>query len=308
MTHHSWTARRLNKKSTQTPTHTHKHALSDRDRFNDTEVIGANHCLRCLLLGQLHSTTKCSTWRLTVTGSDRTGSSPFSQKCSSLSRKAVSHWVRAQMRDTAPKSARERCRARPHSRPVQQNILLAYMNSQGRRLYLARVTPDQMRGAYLSESWQKVSMFLARDSYCKWHHVQHTGKTHTTLIPTFPILLWPWKKVEDYCWALAVPFVTLTFFYAKFKRSCFMSGQKYSVVNINATNDWTVTYQSWHSNRSWHTCNSTALWPNEVRVDWLYCPNLVWEATRATSPHATRQKTFGHSSLSLLSHCGLILA
>ena len=33
----------------------------------------------------------------------------------------------------------------------------------------------------------------------------------------------------------------------------------------------------------------------------------VWEPMREMSSHATYQETLGHSHLSLLSHCGLIL-
>ena len=50
-------------------------------------------------------------------------------------------------------------------------------------------------------------------------------------------------------------------------------------------------------------------WPNEVEVGWLCCcQGIVWEPIRKTSSRATRQGTFGHSRLSSLIHCGLILA
>ena len=39
-----------------------------------------------------------------------------------------------------------------------------------------------------------------------------------------------------------------------------------------------------------------------------HCPGRVWGLYQETSSHATRQGALGHSRLSSLSHCGLILA
>ena len=49
-------------------------------------------------------------------------------------------------------------------------------------------------------------------------------------------------------------------------------------------------------------------WPDEVRVRRLCCQGIMWEPIRETNSHTTRSGTLGHSRLSSLSHCGLILA
>ena len=58
----------------------------------------------------------------------------------------------------------------------------------------------------------------------------------------------------------------------------------------------------------WHLNTRIQPWPNEVGVGWLCCPGIVLEPIGETSSHATRQGTLGHSRLSSLTHCRLVLA
>ena len=67
--------------------------------------------------------------------------------------------------------------------------------------------------------------------------------------------------------------------------------------------------------RSWPFCQMcreqvTCIhpWPSKLRMGWLCCPRIVWEPSKEIRSHATHQGTLRHSCLSLLSHCGLILA
>ena len=50
------------------------------------------------------------------------------------------------------------------------------------------------------------------------------------------------------------------------------------------------------------------LWPNKLRMGWLCCPGIVWEPITEPSSNTTCQGMLIHGHLSLLCHCGQILA
>ena len=50
------------------------------------------------------------------------------------------------------------------------------------------------------------------------------------------------------------------------------------------------------------------IWLKQVGVSWWYCSSMVLEPIRETSSQTTHRGTLVYSRLSLLRHCGLILA
>ena len=60
----------------------------------------------------------------------------------------------------------------------------------------------------------------------------------------------------------------------------------------------------------WQVIPKDAYTLDPTKSEWADCADktLVWEPSRESSSHAPRQETLGHSRLSSLSHCGLILA